>query len=93
MINEHTQYHIKIKGHLDTRWQEWFDDLTIILGDDGNTLLTGPVADQAALYGLLRKVRDLGLALLSVNCDETGQNTGVGIGTVLQNKNKSEEKE
>jgi len=73
MMNEHTHYHIKIKGHLHTHWQDWFDGLTIILEDDGNTLLTGPVRDQAVLHGLLRKVRDLGMPLLSVNCDATGQ--------------------
>ena len=72
MMNEHIHYHIKIKGHLQPCWQDWFDGLTIIQEDDGNTLLTGPVADQAALYGLLRKVRDLGMALLSINCDEIG---------------------
>ncbi len=60
-------YEIRIKGHLDGRWADWFEGLTITLEDDGNTLLTGPVIDQAALHGLLRKVRDLGMPLLSVN--------------------------
>ncbi len=60
-------YEIRIKGHLDGRWADWFEGLTITLEDDGNTLLTGPVTDQAALHGLLRKVRDLGLPLISVN--------------------------
>ena len=60
-------YEIRIKGHLDGRWAEWFEGLTIILEDNGNTLLTGPVSDQAALHGLLKKVRDLGLTLVSVN--------------------------
>jgi hypothetical protein len=59
-------YEIRIKGHLDTRWTEWFDGLTITLEDNGNTLLTGSVVDQAALHGLLRKVRDLAMPLLSV---------------------------
>jgi len=59
-------YQIRIKGHLDHRWTEWFDGLTITLEDNGDTLLTGPVVDQAALHGLLRKVRDLGMPLLSV---------------------------
>jgi hypothetical protein len=59
-------YQIRIKGHLDRRWTDWFDGLTITLEDNGDTLLTGPVADQAALHGLLRKVRDLGMPLLSV---------------------------
>lgn len=59
-------YQIKVQGILDSRWAEWFGGLTILLDEDGNTLLTGAVVDQAALYGLLRKVRDLGMPLLSV---------------------------
>jgi hypothetical protein len=57
---------IRIKGHLDKRWTDWFDGLTISREANGDTLLTGPVVDQAALHGLLRKVRDLGLPLVSV---------------------------
>lgn len=59
-------YKIRIKGHLDSRWTDWFGGLTITLADNGDTLLTGLVVDQAALHGLLRKVRDLGMPLLSV---------------------------
>jgi hypothetical protein len=59
-------YEIRIKGHLDDRWAAWFDGLAITREDNGDTLLTGPVTDQAALHGLLRKVRDLGTPLLSV---------------------------
>jgi hypothetical protein len=59
-------YKIRIKGHLADRWSEWFGGLTITLEDDGDTLLTGPVVDQAELHGLLKKVRDLGMPLLSV---------------------------
>ena len=59
-------YEIRIKGHLDNRWADRFDGLTITLENNGETQLTGPVVDQAALYGLLRKVRDLGLPLLAV---------------------------
>jgi hypothetical protein len=59
-------YEIRIKGHLDNRWADWFDGLTLTREDNGDTLLTGPVVDQAALHGLLRKVRDLGLPLVSV---------------------------
>jgi hypothetical protein len=59
-------YQITLKGHLDNRWADWFEGLTITLEDNGDTLLTGPVVDQAALHGLLRKVCDLGLPLLSV---------------------------
>jgi len=57
---------IRIQGHLDTRWAVWFDGLTITKDSDGTTLLRGPVVDQAALHGLLQKVRDVGLPLLSV---------------------------
>ena len=60
-------YQIRIRGHLGRQWTEWFEGLTITLEDNGNTLLTGGVVDQAALYGYLRKVRDLGMPLLSVN--------------------------
>ena len=61
------RYEIRIKGHLDTRWAAWFDGLAIAHGSDGTTLIHGPVADQAALHGLLQKKRDLGLPLISVN--------------------------
>jgi len=64
---------IRLKGHLGREWTVWFGGLTITLEENGDTLLTGPVVDQAALYGLLRKVRDLGMPLLSVNCVESGQ--------------------
>ncbi len=60
-------YQIRLKGHLGSQWTDWFEDLTITLEEDGHTLLTGPVVDQAALHGLLKKVRDLGLPLISVN--------------------------
>jgi len=59
-------YEIRIKGHLDAQWVTWFDGMTITLEENGNTLLSGPVADQAALHGLLKKVRDLGMPLVSV---------------------------
>jgi hypothetical protein len=66
-------YQIRIKGHLDRRWTDWFGGLTITLEDNGDTLLTGPVVDQAALHGLLRKVRDLGMPLISVIQSEKGE--------------------
>ncbi|TMD63197.1 MAG: hypothetical protein E6I97_25975 [Chloroflexi bacterium] len=59
-------YQIRIKGHLGREWTDWFGGLTITLEDNGETLLTGPVIDQAALHGLLKKVRDVGMPLLSV---------------------------
>jgi len=61
-----TVYQIRIKGHLGRQWTDWFGGLTITLEDNGDTLLTGAVVDQAALHGLLKKVRDLGMPLLSV---------------------------
>jgi hypothetical protein len=66
------RYEIRLKGHLDDRWAEWFEGLTITLEEDGDTLLTGPVIDQAALHGLLKKVRDLGMPLVSVSPVEPG---------------------
>lgn len=65
-FDEQAIYQIEVKGNLDQKWSDWFDGFTISLQADGATLLTGPVADQAALHGLLGKIRDLGLPLLSV---------------------------
>jgi hypothetical protein len=64
--NQPIVYHIRIKGHLSRQWTDWFGGLFITLEDNGDTLLTGPVVDQAALHGVLRKLRDLGMPLLSV---------------------------
>jgi hypothetical protein len=66
-------YEIRIKGHLDNRWAARFEGMTLTLEGNGDTLLTGPVVDQAALHGLLRSVRDLGMPLLSVISVQTGQ--------------------
>jgi hypothetical protein len=60
-------YQIKVKSHLSPDWTDWFEGLKITPEEDGNTMLTGPVIDQAALYGLLKKVRDLGMTLISLN--------------------------
>lgn len=60
-------YQMRIKGHLDADWTDWFEGLTITCEDNGDTLLTGPLIDQAALHGLLKKIRDLGMQLISVN--------------------------
>jgi hypothetical protein len=71
--NKFQLYEIRIKGHLDARWTDWFGDLVITLEKDGITCLSVRVIDQAALYGYLRKVRDLGMPLLSVICINPGQ--------------------
>ncbi|MGN6756213.1 MAG: hypothetical protein ACTHMJ_07465 [Thermomicrobiales bacterium] len=63
-----TVYEIRIKGHLGPQWTDWFAGLTITLEANGDSLLNGPVVDQAALHGVLKKVRDLGLPLISVVC-------------------------
>lgn len=68
----HSYYQIRVKGHLDLVWSDWFDNMTILHASDGNTTLCGPVVDQAALYGLIDRSRDLGLTLLGVwLCGET----------------------
>ena len=67
------RYEIRLKGHLDARWAAWFDGLILTNESDGTTLIHGPVADQAALHGLLQKTRDLGLPLISVTFVEPGQ--------------------
>ena len=72
------RYEIRIKGHLADRWANWFGGMAITLEENGVTLLTGPVVDQAALHGLLRKVRDLGMPLLSVVRVEPGPSTTLG---------------
>jgi hypothetical protein len=59
-------YEVRLQGHLDARWAAWFDGLSLTRESDGTTVIRGPIADQAALHGLLRKVNDLGLSLISV---------------------------
>ena len=65
--NQPIVYEIQIAGHLPSQWSDWFEGLAVTLEPDGTTLLSGPVVDQAALYGLLKKVRDTGLTLIAVN--------------------------
>ena len=69
MVSEHERlevYQIVVKGHLDSEWSDWFDGLTITMVDNGETILSGPIVDQTALHGVLIKIRDLGLPLLSL---------------------------
>jgi len=66
-------FQIKIKGHLGQQWAGRFDGLTITLEEDGNTLLSGPIVDQSALHGILKKIRDLGIPLISVNTIDPDQ--------------------
>ena len=73
-------YEIRIKGHLGDQWTDWFEGMTITLEENGNTLLTGKVVDQSALHGLLKKVRDLGMPLVSVSPVEPGPPTTLGTG-------------
>ena len=77
--NQNLIYEIRIKGHLNQKWTDWFEGLDIVLEDNGDTSLIGPVADQAALYGLLRKVRDLGIPLISVFCVNSRQTISLEI--------------
>ncbi len=71
-MSETETYEIRVRGHLDGRWSAWFDGLTLVAADDGSTLIRGEVPDQAALHGLIQKVRDLGLPLISVTHTQTG---------------------
>lgn len=73
MMNEHTHYRIKIKGQLDSRWQDWFDGLTITPTDDDNIILSGDIVDQAALHGIFAKIRNLGLTIVSINPQAKGE--------------------
>ena len=82
MESEHVRqevYQIVIKGHLDREWSDWFDGLTITLVDNGETILSGPVVDQTALHGVLIKIRDLGLPLLSLTRIETGRESETNL--------------
>ncbi len=75
-MRQHRFYEIRVTGHLDDSWSEWFEDLRLTREANGETVLSGPIADQAALHGLLVKVRDLGLLLLAVNRVEPGLEQG-----------------
>lgn len=71
--NRHQRYEIRLKGHLDEQWAQWFEGLTITQEDNGETLLAGQMIDQAALHGLLTKVRDLGIPLVSLSPVKPGK--------------------
>jgi len=71
-------YEIKLKGHLNESWAEWLDGLSMTYGDDGTTILTGKIVDQAALHGILKKINDLGIPLISVNRLDSNQVNRVG---------------
>lgn len=70
-LDEPARYEIRIDGHIDAEWADWFEGLTITIHTDGTTLLSGLLADQAALHGLLRKVGNLGMTLVSINVVRT----------------------
>ena len=71
-MSETETYEIRVQGHLDSRWTTWFDGMELVADQDGSTLMRGEVTDQAALHGLIQKVRDLGLPLISVTNTRTG---------------------
>jgi hypothetical protein len=83
-------YQIRLQGHLGRQWTDWFEGLTIAREENGDTLLTGPVVDQAALYGVLRKVRDLGMPLVSVNRFENDPTDGTD-GNIVQKRGHTDE--
>jgi hypothetical protein len=75
-------YEIRLKGHMNRQWANWFNSMSITLEENGDTLLTGPVIDQAALHGLLRRIRDLGIPLLALNCIENDEGDDAGSAPV-----------
>ena len=83
-------YQIRIKGHLGREWTDWFEGLTITLEDNGETLLTGPVVDQVALHGLLRKVRDVAMPLISVMGVKPGPTEASDVKGTLQQRSTKE---
>jgi hypothetical protein len=86
-------YEVRLQGHLDARWATWFDGLSLTLETDGTTVIRGPIADQAALHGLLRKVNDLGLSLVSVTqiegSTEVASSTHTNPGTRSDQRRRS----
>jgi hypothetical protein len=82
-------YQFRVVGHLDGRWSAWFGDLTISCHDDGTCTLTGPVADQAQLHGILARLRDVGATLLSLRTLDSGSWPGVGSGSPTSERRPS----
>jgi hypothetical protein len=80
------RYEIRVAGRLSSRWATWFDGLTLTNEEEGTTVLSGPVADQAALHGLLQKLRDLGLTLLSLTRTAPGESVEHPISPTTQNR-------
>jgi hypothetical protein len=74
--NDHLVYQIRVRGVLDSQWSDWFDEMTVSPQANGDTLLTGPVRDQSALHGILAKIRDLGVPLLSLTRIKAVPGTG-----------------
>ena len=89
--HEPGRYEIRLKGHLDDKWADWFDGLTITRADNGETLLRGSVVDQAALHGVLRKVRDLGLPLIAVMQVDPQQGKGPDGNTDTEHHHSNKE--
>jgi hypothetical protein len=83
-----TVYEIRIQGHLGPEWADWFERMTITLEGNGDTVLTGPVVDQSALHGLLKKVRDLGMPLISVTSLERGPSTPADMAQADDSQNE-----
>ena len=81
-----SRYEIRVSGHLGQRWASWFDGLTLTTEDDGSTVISGPVVDQAALHGLLQKLRDLGITLLSLTRTAPGPPVEHPISPTTQNR-------
>jgi hypothetical protein len=88
--NRKEVYQIIVKGHLDHEWSDWFDGLTITLGEHGETILTGPIVDQTALHGVLIRIRDLGLPLLSLSrvTPERGEETNNPMQTEAEERDE-----
>jgi len=76
--SDHQTYQFRVAGHLDDRWSAWFGELTISRYDDGTCTLTGPVADQAQLHGILARLRDIGATLVSLNAIDSDDEQGAG---------------